>query len=140
MSRASDLEALLDELLATLADDFGIRHAMVLMLDASGERLYAVASRGYALRASARGRRRQGVIGVAAAERTPIRIRHMTADYAYVRAMRESCQERRDGGSSREIPLPGLADPRSQLAVPIGPRAAARRAVRRKPRGSALRL
>jgi adenylate cyclase len=122
LSRASDLEALLDELLATLADDFGIGHAMVLMLDASRERLYAVASRGYG--ASGVGSEigvGQGVIGVAARMRTPIRISHLTADRAYIQAM---CAELRTSGETaaieREIPWPGLAEPHSQLAVPIG--------------------
>ncbi len=36
-----------------------------------------------------------GVIGVAARERTPIRIGHMTAEYAYGRAMRESASAQR---------------------------------------------
>jgi adenylate cyclase len=122
LSRASDLEALLDELLATLGDDFGIGHAMVLMLDASRERLYTVASRGYG--ASGVGSEigvGQGVIGVAARMRTPIRISHLTADRAYSQAMRA---ELRTSGETaaieREIPWPGLAEPHSQLAVPIG--------------------
>ena len=122
LSRASDLEALLDGLLATLADDFGIGHAMVLMLDASRERLYTVASRGYG--SSGVGSEigvGQGVIGVAARMRTPIRISHLTADRAYSQAMRA---ELRTSGETaaieREIPWPGMAEPHSQLAVPIG--------------------
>jgi len=61
-----------------------------------------------------------GVIGVAAEQRTTIRITHMTAEYSYGRAMRESA-ERAGLGASLEtaIPLPGLADSRSQLAAPI---------------------
>jgi len=60
------------------------------------------------------------VIGVAAAQRTPIRISHFTAEYTYGRAIRE---EIRASGLAEqlesEIPLPGLTAPRSQLAVPI---------------------
>lgn len=115
------LDELLDETLAVLDDQFNIKHAMVLMLDAPGEKLYTVASRGYD--ASGVGSEiplGHGVIGVAARERTPIRIGYMTAEYAYSRAIRASALQ---GGMAdmleTEIPLPGLAECRSQLAVPI---------------------
>ena len=94
---------------------------MVLMLDGSGRRLYTVASRGYPL--SGVGSEVAvgcGVIGVAAAERTPIRIMHMTSEYSYGRAIRESVEKAGLGGTlETAIPFPGLADSRSQLAVPI---------------------
>jgi adenylate cyclase len=64
---------------------------MVLMLDASSQRLYTVASCGYAT--SGVGSEieiGEGVIGVAARERTPVRIGHMTSAYLYSRAMRRS--------------------------------------------------
>ncbi len=116
LTQCADLSALLDELLAGLAAHFDIGHAMVLMFDAANRRLYTVASRGYA--ESGVGSEvalGQGVIGVAAQERTPIRIAFLTGDYAYSRALRESLGD--DG--EREIPFPGLREPHSQLAVPI---------------------
>jgi adenylate cyclase len=120
-TRNVDLETLLEELLASLATHLGVTHAMVLMLDAPGKRLYTVASRGYPQ--SGVGSEIAlgcGVIGVAAEQRTPIRISHMTAEYSYGRAIRESA-ERSGLGARLEtaIPLPGLADSRSQLAAPI---------------------
>ena len=45
--RSSDLDSLVERLLDGVVDDFGIRHAMLLMLDAAGQRLYTVGSRGY---------------------------------------------------------------------------------------------
>jgi hypothetical protein len=61
-----------------------------------------------------------GVIGVAGEQRTPIRISHLSSDYTYSRAIRESA-ERAGLGAQLEtaIPFPGLADSRSQLAVPM---------------------
>jgi len=120
-TRNADLAALLEDLLAALATHMAITHAMVLMLDAPRHKLYTVASRGYPQ--SGVGSEVVlgcGVIGVAAEQRTPIRITHMTAEYSYSRAMRESA-ERAGLGASLEtaIPLPGLADSRSQLAAPI---------------------
>lgn len=118
----ADLEALLATVLDALATQWDIHQAMVLLHDAPGQRLYTVASRGYDTSGVgseiALG---DGVIGVAARERTPIRIGHMTAQYNYGRAVRANA----DGGAlETAIPLPGLADSRSQLAVPLvaGPR------------------
>jgi len=121
LARHAELDALLGELLASLDEVFAIRHAMVLMLDPAGRHLYTVATRGYD--ASGVGSEvplGAGVIGVAARERTPIRITHMTAEYAYGRAIRDRALA--DGLAAMletEIPLPGLARPGSQLAVPI---------------------
>jgi adenylate cyclase len=115
----TDLQTLLDTALACIAENFSVGHALVLLRDAPGARLYTVASRGY--RDSGVGSEipmGQGVIGVAARERTPIRIGFAQAEYAYGRAVREAAL--REGlALETEIPLPGLADSRSQLAVPI---------------------
>jgi adenylate cyclase len=119
LAKCGELSSLLDELLAGLAAHFDIGHAMVLMFDAANERLYTVASLGYA--ESGVGSEvalGQGVIGVAAQEQTPIRIAFLTGDYAYSRALRESLGE----NGEKEIPFPGLAAPHSQLAVPIAVR------------------
>ncbi|WP_431861989.1 GAF domain-containing protein [Azospirillum sp.] len=120
LSACTDLEELLDRTVTDLRALFGIDHAMVLMADAAGGRLYTVASLGY--RASGIGSEialGDGVIGVAARERTAIRITHATSDYAYGRAARDSSLEAGRAGDAREIPFPGLAAPHSQLAVPI---------------------
>ena len=116
LAKCADLTSMLDELLAGLKAHFDISHAMVLMLDAANARLYTVASMGYA--ESGVGSEvalGAGVIGVAAAQQTPIRIGYMTADYAYSLALRESLGEE----AEKEIPFPGLAQPHSQMAVPI---------------------
>jgi adenylate cyclase len=117
----TDLDGLFQETLASLEALFGIRHSMLLMLDGPAGRLYAVASRGYD--ESGVGSEigmGEGVIGVAARERTPIRIGHMTSEYGYGCAIRRNIER---GGMGvileNEIPLPGLPESRSQLAVPI---------------------
>jgi adenylate cyclase len=117
----SELEGLLNETLACLEQEFDIHHAMLLMLDHSAGKLYTVASRGYPN--SGVGSEiavGDGIIGVAAREAAPIRIGHFSADYAYGRAIRNSMRENGlADGLETEIPLPGLPDVRSQLAVPI---------------------
>lgn len=120
----SDLGTLLDDTLAALEDQLGIRFAKVLLLEASrnrAPRLYTVATRGYST--SGVGSEiavGQGVIGTAAAFRTPIRISHFTAEYTYGLAVREQVVARGLAEQlETEIPLPGLPTPASQLAVPI---------------------
>jgi adenylate cyclase len=79
-----------------------------------------VASRGYAESGvGSELRLGEGIIGVAARERTAIRIGHMAREYLYSRAMRESFAAGAPAGDlETEIPLPGLPESRSQLAVP----------------------
>lgn len=116
-----DLNTLLDTVLDGLEAEFAVRHVLLLMHDASQERLYTVASRGYTQTGiGSEIPLGAGIIGVAARERTPIRISHWTAEYSYSQAVRQSMQA--GGGEAEletEIPLPGLASPHSQLAVPI---------------------
>jgi hypothetical protein len=113
------MDQLFDTALAVLAQEFGVTHAMLLMADAAEERLYTVASRGYSTTGVgseiAFG---DGVIGVAAENRVPIRINHMTMEYRYGRAARDGAP-RKAWPLETEIPFPGLAEPHSQLAVPI---------------------
>jgi len=114
---SADLDALFERTLDVVVDEFAVRHAMLLMLDAAGERLYTVASRGYGR--SGAGSEipvGEGVVGVAARMATPIRINHATLEYAYSRTMREGLAGHM---LEREIPFPGLAEPGSQLAVPL---------------------
>ncbi|MFZ5757147.1 MAG: GAF domain-containing protein [Pseudomonadota bacterium] len=116
---STDLATLLERTLSGLEAELGIGHAMVLYADAG--RLYTVASRGYPQSGVGSefplGR---GVIGVAAQHRTPIRIAHMTTEYAYGRAIREHIAGAgMDDLLETAIPFPGLPEPHSQLAVPI---------------------
>ena len=114
---SGDLESLVEHTMDAVVNEFGIRHAMLLMLDAAGQRLYTVASRGYGRSgAGSEIALGDGVIGVAARTGTPIRINHATLEYAYSRTMREGLAGH---ALEREIPLPGLAEPGSQLALPL---------------------
>ena len=117
------LESLLDTLGSCLERHFALDHQMLLMCDETGARLYIVASRGYpSSGAGAEIPFGVGVIGVAARERTPIRIIFPAAEYAYGRAIREQIEKGQLADElETEIPLPGLPDPSSQLAVPVLP-------------------
>jgi len=121
LSNCEDLEMLFNELMIVLQKHFEIHHAMLLMYDNHGNRLYTVASRGYAISGiGAEIPLGTGIIGVAAQECSPIRIMYMTAQYSYNLAVRKSLLENNPQLElETEIPFAGLAEPHSQMAVPI---------------------
>lgn len=121
LAGAADLATQLDGALAVLREQFRCSHAMVLMHDPALDKLYTVASTGYSQSGvGAEIALGQGVIGVAAQERTPIRITHATVELRYGRAAREAAASHGLGERlEQEIPFPGLADSQSQIAVPI---------------------
>lgn len=121
LARAGTMSALFETVLEALETRFDIRHAMVLLRDRARSRLFLVASRGYA--SSGVGSEipyGAGVIGVAAQQHVPIRINYSAAEYAYGRAVRDSALARGLADPlETAIPFPGLAEPGSQMAVPI---------------------
>ncbi|MCI0507790.1 MAG: GAF domain-containing protein [Gammaproteobacteria bacterium] len=121
ISGCNDLDTLFNAFLATLRQHFEIHHAMLLMYDGRGNRLYTVASHGYAVSGiGAEIPMGTGIIGVAARECTPIRIMYLTGQYTYNLAVRKSLQQNNpELELEMEIPFAGLAEPHSQLAVPI---------------------
>jgi len=121
LSSCSNLESLLEAAMNSLAEEFGIDHVMLLMHDQAYSRLYTLASRGYP--ESGIGSEipiGAGVIGICAREISPIRIGFMSSEYSYGRSVRDSIEaEGRADGLETAIPLPGLPEARSQLAVPV---------------------
>jgi len=121
IGRSPDLARLFDDALLGMKRHCRIPHAMLLMHDEPNRRLYTVASRGYVESGvGSEIRIGEGIIGVAARERTPIRISYAAHEYLYSRATREGFAQSADGAAlETEIPFPGLPDSGSQLAVPL---------------------
>jgi adenylate cyclase len=114
LGECADLGALFDQTLSLLAQEFRISHAMLLVADVPNQRLFTVASRGYSITGVgseiAFG---DGVIGVAAQYRVPTR---------QASATKASSSGNGTAGAApleSAIPFPGLAEPHSQLAVPV---------------------
>ena len=121
LTACRSLEGLLDTLATGLDRHFGIEHQMLFMADEPAAKLFLVGSRGYASSgAGAEIPFGAGVIGLAARERVPIRIMFPAAEYAYGRAIREQASAQ---GLTEHletaIPAPGLAEPASQMAIPV---------------------
>ena len=117
--RAECLEGLVDSILEGLDSSFGFKHSMILVPTDEDGVLVTLGSRGYAENgAGAEVRFGEGIGGMVAEARKPIRISGLMRGMLYALAMhRESTQ---DGVPPRlRIPLPGLANPESQLGVPL---------------------
>lgn len=122
MARATVLGELYDRTLDAIARHLGITNLMILVPDETRGALDAVASWGYAATGiGAEVRIGDGVIGVAARERVPIRIDHMSSEYLYGSAVRDRlrAQAGPDMVENRGVAFPGLPRPESQIALPI---------------------
>jgi len=118
--RAPDLETLLDRTLASLDELLSISHSLVLLRD-DEQRLVTIASHGYGEGGiGAEVAVGEGLIGTVARERKSLRVSGMGEGLRYGRAIRERVAEQGGDPALRpEIPLPGLPDAGSQIALPL---------------------
>jgi hypothetical protein len=121
LAACGDLDALLATALEQLDALFGHAQSFIMVRDESGKRLYTVASHGFA--ESGVGSEvviGEGLIGTSAARGIPLRTTNFARERVLSRAVREELTRIGDGGRlAREIPLPGLTDAKSQLAIPL---------------------
>jgi adenylate cyclase len=116
MEAATDLDALFDATFAALARELSLPHGFLLLADETGERLYVVASAGFEQgRVGAEIGVGEGIYGTVAARGMAMRTGSMSRERIMARAVaRESAQP-----DPTHLPLPGLADAESSLAVPL---------------------
>jgi adenylate cyclase len=121
LADCAELSRLLDTTLDGLERHWGIHHSMALLIDPTRQCLYTVATRGYPQSGvGSELHLGEGIVGVAARERTPIRIGYAVQEYRYIQATRQRFAASESGAAlETEIPFPGLADAGSQLAVPL---------------------
>jgi hypothetical protein len=122
LAEVGELSQLVPVFMDGLRELLAVEHAILWLLDEARQGLFTLASSGYA--ASGVGSEMPlsdaGLAGVALREGVPIRIGHMTSAYTYGMAWRSRAEDLGlQAVLSREIPLPGLGTPRSQLAVPL---------------------
>ena len=117
---AEGLEPVLDSILAGLEEHFGFQHSMILVPGEQPQTLVAIASHGYPSRgAGAEARYGEGITGMVAEARQPIRIAGLMRGILYAYAARSRAEAHGLLTDELTIPLPGLASPASQLGVPL---------------------
>lgn len=117
--RADALESLLDSILTGLEEYFGFTHSMILLAGEEDGALVTMSTRGYPEGGvGSEARYGEGIAGMVAEARKPIRISGLMRAMLYALAVHRSAQEQ-GYRPERQIPLPGLPNPDSQLGVPL---------------------
>jgi adenylate cyclase len=92
----------------------------MLLLDESGTRLYTIASHGYpAEGVGSEVPVGEGLLGMTALRAAPLRVGNIHQMRKYARSIRRAYEELDEIGPGREIPVPGLPDAESHVAVPM---------------------
>lgn len=117
---ADSLDALVDSILAGLEESFGFSHSMIMVPAEQEGVLVTIATRGYSENgAGAEVRFGEGICGMVAEARKPIRISGLMRGILYALAMHKAAAGNDRDRLARQISLPGLANPESQLGVPL---------------------
>ncbi len=119
LGRSGDLDVVVDTALDAIVELLDYPHVMLLLLDEPGHRLFTIASRGFGdAGVGAEVEIGTGVIGVAAERCRPLRMGNALQMYKYSRSVRRSYEAANDQGPGPEIPVPGLEQAESRMAVP----------------------
>jgi hypothetical protein len=119
IQRADCLEKLVDSILDGLDECFGFKHSMILVPGEEPGVLVTIATHGYPAGAGAEVRFGEGIAGLVAEARKPIRISGLLRGMLYAYAMHHAESHPDPVRERRRIPMPGLANPESQLGVPL---------------------
>ncbi len=120
VQRADDLECLLESILEAIETLFGFRHSLIALAIERQDRLVILASRGYAQGGvGAEVGFGEGIIGMVAEAKKPLRVSGLLRQMLYAAAVRERALELGLCKEEHRIRLPGLARPQSQLGIPL---------------------
>lgn len=120
LADVEDMETLLATVLRACSESLGYEHAFVMLADETGERLYTVASTGFAdSGAGSEVRIGEGLIGIAVQRRQSVRVTHMGRELSYSQAVRDVAAEPDASTLETAIPLPRLDAIQSQLVTPM---------------------
>ena len=119
ITTAATLDSLLDSILSGIKEYFGFSHSMILLAGEKPNTLVTIASRGYPeAGAGSEVQFGEGIIGVVAEAQKPIRISGLLRGMLHAHAVARRAHEA-GWSPDRSVPLPGLANPASQLGVPL---------------------
>ncbi len=120
INTADCLEHLLDSIVVGLKQHFNFSHSMIALASEKPGTLVMIASRGYPQSgAGAEVQFGEGIIGLVAEARKPIRISGLLRGMLHAYAAKRRAEEKGWCSDERRVPLPGLDNPSSQLGVPL---------------------
>lgn len=121
LNQAQMLDEALQGALQMLDDFFGFHHAMILLADERNAKLQTIASHGYSDNGvGSEVGIGEGLIGMVARAQRTLYLSAMDHSLRYARAVRGRAEALgQTEAIEREIPLPGLPDAASQIAVPL---------------------
>ena len=120
IQRADSLDTLVDSILEGFEESFGFKNSYILIPTDQEGVLVTMATRGYAAGSvGAEVRYGEGIGGMVAEARKPIRIAGLLRGMLYALAMHKTASEPHLTRLARQIPVPGLSNPESQLGVPL---------------------
>jgi DNA-binding NtrC family response regulator len=116
-----DLDEICDVALRTMDELFEFHHANILLLEPDNSTLRVIASRGYENQAiGGRVQIGTGVIGMVAQKRRVMHVNNLGHQRAYSLAQRREMERSGQQAQLGEaIPVPGLANAESQIAIPL---------------------
>jgi DNA-binding NtrC family response regulator len=116
-----DLEEIYDVALRTMGELFEFHHAIILLVEPGSDMLRVVASRGYENQAiGGRVKVGTGVIGIVAERRKMLHVANLGQQRAYAAAQRRQMMKSGRGGEITDaVPVPGLPNAESQIAIPL---------------------
>lgn len=118
LAAVTGFEEVVDVTLIGLEELLGYGHSLLLVHQVESDRLVTLASRGYQTGGiGSEVAVGDGVIGMAAKRRGPMRVGNLQRMLRYARTVQRNSTTAATPGS--EIQLPGLPDARSQLAAPM---------------------
>ncbi|MGE0862361.1 MAG: GAF domain-containing protein [Vicinamibacterales bacterium] len=120
INTADSLEHLLDSIVVGLKRHFNFSHSMIALAGERPDTLVMIASRGYEQSgAGAEVQFGEGIIGLVAEAKKPIRISGLMRGMLHAYAAKRRAEEKGWCSGERRVPLPGLENPSSQLGVPL---------------------
>ncbi len=120
INTADSLEHLLDSIVVGLKRHFNFSHSMIALAGEKPDTLVMIASRGYEQSgAGAEVQFGEGIIGIVAEAKKPIRISGLLRGMLHAYAAKRRAEETGWCADDRRVPLPGLENPSSQLGVPL---------------------
>ena len=120
VAATTGIDDLVDAVLCGLDEEFGFPCCLLLLHDDVTNTLFTIGSHGYSMQGiGSEVALGVGIIGMAAASREAVRAANLKRMLTYARTVRRTTEEHGVSDLVPEIPLPGLAEPHSQMAVPI---------------------